>query len=95
MSLYISVNAFLGKDEKMSKAKVCDRCGEVYSVSYDDSYRVMPIKIRHGWDYGKNTDYFEEDLCVECAKEFDNFMKRLYTTKITRTDNTDHNEEEN
>lgn len=92
--LRISVNAFLGKDEKMSKAKVCDRCGKVYPVKFDKNYN-MPIKIKFGCDYGKDTDYTGQDLCIECSEEFYKFIKNQGTIKIIRTDNTDHNEEEN
>ena len=77
----------------MSKAKVCDRCGKVYPVDYDKSYNLIPIKIQHGSDYGKDTEYIEEDLCSECSNEFYRFMNMQNTN--TRTDNTDHNEEEN
>lgn len=79
----------------MSKAKVCDRCGKVYPVDFDKHSHKMPIKIRHGCDYGKHTDYFEEDLCIECSDEFDNFMNKQYVSPImiTRKNNTDHNEE--
>lgn len=81
MSMLYTIDDFLGKGLAMSKAKVCDRCGKVYSVKqYDRNYR-RPIKIKYGCDYGKDTDYIEKDLCIECSDEFDNFMNKLYVDK--------------
>lgn len=90
-----TINAFLGKGNPMGKAKVCDRCGKVYSVKQHDHKYRRSIKIRYGYDYGKDTDYIEQDLCLDCGIKFENFMAMQEPLKITRIDNTDHNEEEN
>lgn len=95
MAMLITLDEFLGKRRPMSRAKACDRCGKLYAVDRDHSKGGYPIRIKYGIDYGKHTDYFTEDLCLECTNAFHAFMDMREPIKITRTDNIDHNEEEN
>lgn len=95
MSTYRTIEAILRKDVEMSKAQICDRCGKVYSPNkLDWPNNRIPHKIKSGYDFGKDTDYVTSDLCQDCSQKFENFMNMQEPIEITRTDNTDHNEEE-
>lgn len=83
--LKITREEFLGLgDDKMSKAKACDRCGKIYPVNHD--YTDMTMIVKYGYDYGKDTIFTTIDLCPVCADAFEEF-------RINRMKNTDHNEE--
>lgn len=78
------IKDILEKEErKMGKAKVCDRCGKVYSPTglneLDSDLYMKAIKIKYGHDCGKDTIYIPLDLCHECGNDFDRFMKKLST----------------
>lgn len=94
MARLITLDEFLGKRRAMSRAKACDRCGKLYAVNHNHAVGRYSMRIKHGIDYGKHTDYILKDLCPECSDAFHDFIDMREPIKITRTNNTDHNEEE-
>lgn len=76
MSTLYTIKAFLGEEKAMGKARVCDRCGRVFSNTYDNDWEMeeYPRKVKYGYDYGKKTIYVSRDLCGECSADFSKFM---------------------
>lgn len=80
----VTLEEFLGIGEnKMSKAKACDRCGKIYKVNRSD-YMNLSMIIKYGYDFGKESLFNKIDICPDCVKDFKAFL---------RTNNTEHNEE--
>ena len=70
----VTLEEFLGLGEnKMSKAKACDRCGEIYSVIHHKYKTPSSMIIKYGYDYGKDTLFETLDLCTNCVNDFMEF----------------------
>lgn len=83
MATLYPIEALLGKEIGMSKAKFCDRCGKVYCSDHiDRGSDKIPQKIKYGYTCGKGTHYVSLDLCQDCGKSFEDFMDRLYVEPI-------------
>ena len=59
----------------MTKARVCDRCGKV--MKHGDKYHTAKFKSYSVNDEDPNhwDSAFSCDLCPECIKKFEGFIK--------------------
>lgn len=58
----------------MANAKKCDRCGKLYEkYPIDTEDRMFTVDVKEKYN---NTDSFRfADMCIECEKKFQSFMK--------------------